>query len=100
MPPADIRRSVQGGFSFEPNLKVDPLEFWQNIDNRKRFPILARVVRKILAVQGSLASPERLFSFTGLRMSKLQSKKDDLAICADVIVAKQGFFLRRARKEE
>merc|ERR1740117_2373311 len=84
--PAD----VPAGASFEPNLTIDPLLFWQ--DDRaqclasiettarrgestsgmptSRFPIMSRLIRKVLAVQGSSAAPERLFSFTGLRLSK------------------------------
>ena len=112
MKPAD----VPAGASFEPNLTIDPLLFWQ--DDRaqclasiettarrgestsgmptSRFPIMSRLIRKVLAVQGSSAAPERLFSFTGLRLSKLQSFKDDLAICSDVIIAKQKRFAKRA----
>jgi len=45
------------------NPDEDPLSWWKK--NETRFPYLARLAKKYLAIQASSASPERLFSIAG-----------------------------------
>jgi len=49
----------------------DPLMWWKK--NEKRFPYLARLAKKFLAIQASSASPERLFSVAGNLITERRS---------------------------
>ena len=53
---------VAGGQEFS-----DPLIWWRN--NEKRFPRLAELAKKCLAIQATSAPAERLFSATGLTIA-------------------------------
>lgn len=50
--------------------KIDPLTFWRNPKTAIDFPVLRRLARRLLAVQGSSVSSERLFSHAGNIITK------------------------------
>ena len=51
-------------------MNVNPLTFWQQAERGNEFPILRRLTRRYLAIPASSASAERLFSYTGNRVSR------------------------------
>ena len=53
------------------NRQKDPLEWWS--ENKERFPILAKIARKIFAITASSAPTERLFSRAGLLITEKRS---------------------------
>ena len=60
-----------------PDVKKNPLEFWRTAEANGRYPILCRVARKFLAFPATSAAAERLFSYTGHRVSKRKAKMSD-----------------------
>ena len=54
------------------DVRVDPLYWWKN--NATRFPLHAKLARKILAVPATSAPTERLFSTAGLTITKERSR--------------------------
>jgi hypothetical protein len=61
-----------------PTMEVDPCAFWKT--RAKEFPLLNRVARKYLSIPAASAAAERMFSYTGLRVGKLNANLDDEAL--------------------
>ena len=59
----------------QPDMHKSPLEWWKL--KQGKYPILSRLARKYLGIRASSAACERLFSFTGHRVSKRKAKLDD-----------------------
>ena len=65
------------GANHVPDVKKNPLAFWKTAEANGRYPILCRVARKFLAFPATSAAAERLFSYTGHRVSKKKVKMSD-----------------------
>jgi hAT family C-terminal dimerisation region len=53
---------------------IDPLAWWKG--HRETIPVLCQIARKILCIPATSAPSERVFSVTGLTISKLRSRLD------------------------
>jgi len=60
--------TVTNGDGSESSVIANPLEWWRV--NEVRFPRLAFLARKLLAIQATSAPSERLFSAAGLTIAK------------------------------
>ena len=87
--PWDIQRD--GGV--QPDLSKDPLDFWRG--QTQQFPILQRLARKYLAIPGSSASVERLFSYTGNRVGKKHASMGDDLLLSMMLCRSIRKFLRQ-----
>ena len=58
----------------EPLYTADPLAWWKT--NEGKFPRIAKLARKYLAIPASEVASERSFSVAGLTVSKLRSALD------------------------
>ena len=67
-----------------PDMGQDPLSWWKIHANE--YPFIARVARKYLAIPAASAAAERMFSYTGLRVGKLNAKLDDEALLSLMMV--------------
>ena len=76
-----------------PDMKQDPLAWWQT--RTGEFPMLSRVARKYLGIPAASAAAERMFSYTGLRVGKLNSNLDDDALLSLVFVRALSKFVAR-----
>jgi hypothetical protein len=65
-----------GLYRKEPSIlmKADPLQWWK--DNEPRFPNLAKLARRVLAIPATSASSERIFSVSGNINSKKRARLD------------------------
>lgn len=54
------------------NIRINPLQWWK--DNQHRFPNIALLARKILAIPATSASSERLFSSAGLVITEKRNR--------------------------
>ena len=57
-----------------PLMSEDPLHWWRV--RRIQYPILSRVARRYLAIPASSAAVERMFSYTGMRLSRRNARLD------------------------
>jgi len=56
-------------------MPCDPLLWWR--DRVLDYPALSRVARKYLAIPAASAAAERMFSYTGLRVGKINANLGD-----------------------
>jgi hypothetical protein len=84
---------------FQPNLKADPLAYWKNLQEQGSLPIMRRVARRYLSIPASSASVERLFSYTGQRVSKHKCSFRDEQLMELVVIAKCRAFTERYGSE-
>jgi hypothetical protein len=63
-----------------PDSHRDPLVFWRTVMQTSKFPILLRLVKKVLGLPAASAASERLFSYTGQRVGKLMANMGDEAL--------------------
>jgi hypothetical protein len=61
--------------NYAPDMSVDPLDWWKQ--HQHSYPKLARVARKFLGIPASAASSERMFSYTGNRVSGAKANLSD-----------------------
>ena len=67
-----------------PDMSKDPLDWWRL--RADQFPLLARVARKYLSIPAASAAAERLFSYTGFKVGKLNSNLDDDMLLSMVMI--------------
>ena len=79
--------------SCKPDMTRDPLAFWRA--NEVEFPILSRVARKYLAIPAASAAVERLFSYTGHRVSKRNANVSDEVLLNSLLVRASSKFVDR-----
>ena len=75
-----------------PDMNFDPLDFWKS--NEGTFPILSRVARKYLAIHASSAAVERMFSYTGHRVSKKHANLHDDTILSMMLTRSFAKFIK------
>ena len=76
-----------------PDMNANPLTFWQQAERAEEFPILRRLARRYLAIPASSASAERLFSYTGNRVSKRACRLSDEQLLAQMYVRTGSRFI-------
>lgn len=85
---------------FQPDTTADPLVFWRSIAKNKRLPILCRLARRFLAIPASSASVERLFSYTGERVSKKKTKlSDEMLLHLTMLKRLKNWVIRYAKRQ-
>ena len=77
----------------QPDLSADPLEWWKNY--AAELPTLASLARKYLAIPASSAAVERMFSYTGNRVGKKDTRLDDENLLALMHVRALARFVER-----
>lgn len=58
--PNEVERYFSRTLTYKP---VDPLEWWRH--NKTKFPVMAKIARKYLAIPATSVASERMFSFAG-----------------------------------
>ena len=76
-----------------PDMDQDPLAWWKT--KQKDFPLLSRVARKYLGIPAASAAAERMFSYTGLRVGKLNAHLDDDNLLSLMMVRSLTKFIQR-----
>ena len=73
--------------------KQSPLAFWKL--HAATYPILSRVARKYLAIHASSAAVERMFSYTGHRVSKKNTNLADETLLSMMLVRSLSKFVEK-----
>ena len=64
----------------------DPLQWWEDMSNRKKFPILSQLASKFLAIPATLVPSERNFSRSTLVLTAKRSRLASPSRIISVIV--------------
>lgn len=83
-----------GSPRFRPDKDANPLDWWKYVSQvQQKLPILSRVARRYLAIPASSAAAERLFFYTGERVSKKSTSLGDDMLLYLTLIAKCRKFL-------
>ena len=80
-----------GAPHYNPDMQQSPLAWWKI--HASRFPILSRVARKYLAIHASSAAVERMFSYTGHRVSKKNANLHDETLLSMMLIRSLSKFV-------
>ena len=75
----------------QPDMDQHPLAWWRA--REKKYPILASLARKYLAIHAASSAVERMFSYTGSRVSKRDANLSDDTLLETMLVRAYGKFL-------
>lgn len=77
-----------------PGIKTDPLAWWR--ENRKKYPVLARLARRFLCLQATSVASERVWSTAGNILTSRRSRLHPLALESLVLIHENYGALRQA----
>ena len=86
----DALESLETPFK-QPDMKQNPLLWWRA--RASNFPILSSLSRKYLAVPAASAAVERMFSYTGNRVSKKDTNLGDETLLSMMMIRSLSKFI-------
>ena len=76
-----------------PSMEKDPLAWWGT--NADTFKFLSRVARKYLSIPAASAAAERMFSYTGMRVGKVNAQLGDDSLLDMMLIRSLTAFVDR-----